>query len=110
MIFKRSYVAAELGRIYIWWSPTDRSPDGNVKHALVALAPKDEGTGSEGAIGEALPFSFEHSGDRMAPLIQMQGLAESDEGPHPHQGPYPKFMGIRQEDILPRHDSNGGVV
>ena len=36
-VFKRSYVAAESGRLYNWQSATDRSTDGDVKNALVAL-------------------------------------------------------------------------
>ena len=36
-VIKRSYVAAESGRLYNWQSATDRSADGDVKNALVAL-------------------------------------------------------------------------
>ena len=36
-VFKRSYVAAESGRIYNWQSASDRSADGDIKSALVAL-------------------------------------------------------------------------
>ncbi|SVC41023.1 uncharacterized protein METZ01_LOCUS293877 [marine metagenome] len=36
-VFKRSYVAAKSGRLYNWQSASDRSADGDVKNALVAL-------------------------------------------------------------------------
>ena len=36
-VFKRSYVAAESGRLYNWQSATDRSADGDANNALVAL-------------------------------------------------------------------------
>ena len=36
-VFKRFYVAAESGRIYNWQSSSDRSADGDIKSALVAL-------------------------------------------------------------------------
>ena len=36
-VFKRSYVAAESGRLYNWQSASERSADGDVKNALVAL-------------------------------------------------------------------------
>ena len=37
MDFKRSNIAAESGRLYNWQSETDRSAEGAVKYALVAL-------------------------------------------------------------------------
>ena len=36
-VFKRSYVAAESGRIYNWQLASDRSADGDIKIALVAF-------------------------------------------------------------------------
>ena len=36
-VFKRSYIAAESGLLYNWQSTSDRSADGDVKNALVAL-------------------------------------------------------------------------
>ena len=37
LVFKRAYVAAKSGRLYNWQSASDRSADGDVKNALVAL-------------------------------------------------------------------------
>ena len=37
MIYKRSYVGAESGRLYNWQSSSDRSADGEIKSALPIL-------------------------------------------------------------------------